>query len=166
MKSPGTLLRRIFNFQFSIFKFGKGAGVSIIEVLVAIGILIVLISLGLFLSMDFYRTYSFHSDKDLVISILQKARNRAVSNINQSSYSVYYDDTKKELVIFEGSVYVPNDPSNENIPIERLGITWPGIINFEQLTGNVAAAPLEITLISVGKPSLTITIKEQGRINY
>ncbi len=158
MKLPGTSRLNLAG--------RRSNGFSIIEILVAIGILVLLMGIGLFLSMDFYRTYSFNYDKDIVISILQKARNQAVSNINQSSYSVYYDDAKKELVIFEGSVYVPNDPSNESIPIERLGIAWSGIINFEQLTGNVAAAPLEITLISVGKPPLTITINEQGRINY
>ena len=50
-------------------------GFTLVEILIAIALLIVILSLGLFISFDFYKNYAFRSEKNIIVSILQKARN-------------------------------------------------------------------------------------------
>jgi len=140
------------------------SGFSLIEIMVGMGILVFLMGFGLIMSMDFYRTYAFHSDEQIVVSILQMARTRALSNINQSSHGVHFDSAGHELVIFEGSTYDASNPTNENIPLsERLGVTWPSDVVFAQNSGNTTAQTVSIV---DGPKTLTITVNEHGSINY
>ena len=67
------------------------SGFTLIEMLVSMGIIILIAGFGLFLSMDFYRGYLFHYEKDLVISILQKARSQSLANIDEKPHGVYID---------------------------------------------------------------------------
>jgi len=66
----------------------SGAGFSLIETLVVVGLFGMLIALGLLLSMDAWRGTSFQSEQDIVISLLYKARSRAISNINRALRSL------------------------------------------------------------------------------
>lgn len=143
---------------------GLSFGFTILEVLISLAILVFLISIGLFLSMDFFRTFSFHSDESIVISILHKSRARALSNINQSDHGVHYDRLNHELIMFEGSSYDPADSKNEIIPLnKRLVITWADDVVFHQISGN--SSDETVTVVD-GAKTLTITINELGRIEY
>lgn len=150
----------------NIFKSGN-KGFVLIEVLVALGILTIIASLGLFLSMDFFRGYSFNYEKNLLISILQKTRSKSLANINQSNHGFYFDNTNKNYIIFQGDSYTTRDasfdekfPASKNINIT--GFPSEGII-FQQLSAD--SSPVNIT-ISDGVKSATISINEEGRINW
>ena len=64
------------------------------EIIIVIAMFGALLALGLFMSMDAYRGFSFRSEEDTVVSLLQKARSRAMNNMNQTPWGVCWrDDT-------------------------------------------------------------------------
>ena len=55
-------------------------GFTLIEVMIVIALIIIIASIGFFFSLDSYRSYYFHSDRDILVSALQRARAEAVGN--------------------------------------------------------------------------------------
>ena len=102
---------------FSAFKKGKGftphpfstsqqgEGYTILEVSIAICLFAMLIALGLLLSMDVWRGSSFQSEQDIILSLMYKARSRAVSNINEHNHGLYINEDGKQYILFEGPDY-------------------------------------------------------------
>ena len=139
----------------------SGAGFTLIEMLVSLGIFVMLMSLGLFLSMDFYRGYTFNYEQNLTVALLQAARSQSMSNINQARHGVHFDSN--QYVIFQGSVYDPSSSLNRAIPhSQAIEISGPDII-FKQLSGNSAGGSIEIR---TGAKTVTISVNSQGRINW
>lgn len=136
-----------------------------IEMLMFIGILALIISFGLFLSIDFYKGYAFHYEKNLLISALQTARSRAMGNINRQPHGVYFENGN--YIIFQGTGYDANDPNNQKIPATQAVNVWgfplQGIV-FKQLSGEVDNS--SIINLSFGASSGIVEINNQGRINW
>src|SRR5690242_7099477 len=101
--------------------------------MVVIGILAVITAYGLFTSMDFWKNYSFRSERNLIVSILQEARMEAMTNINQTSHGVYFEAA--EYVAFEGPLYNPLNPTNKKFPangtLQKSGMIE---VRFDQLS--------------------------------
>jgi len=138
----------------------KGAGFTLVEVVVVIGILAILAGLGLVLSMDFYRVYTFNYEQDLVVSILQKARSQAMANINQTSHGVCVIGSN--YILSEGA----SCASGTTFPKSgAITVTWPTPIIFSQLAGSCSACPLTVTLTGLGKTA-NISINNEGQIDW
>jgi len=119
--------------------------------------------LGLFMSMDVYRSFSNRSEQDTVVSLLQRARNLAMANMYQTSWGVCY--IAPNYVIFRGSTCVVGAATNEETP-SNPGATIAGLTSalpvvFSQLAGTTSDAVVSIT--ENGKVS-TITINYEGTI--
>ena len=152
----------------------SGKGFSLIEVLVVIGIFFLIGGFALFVSMDAFRGSSFRSDRDLLVSALQRARAQAMNNICLGSaadcsdgkpHGVHIQSDK--YVIFQGDPYSSTDPFNVSFD-SSTAVTknppTPMDIIFEQLSGNTSCSPTcEITLTQGSKAS-TITVTDNGRI--
>ena len=146
-----------------IFRQGsQNRGFTLLEILIGLSILIFLIGLGLFLSMDFFRTYAFNYERNLVMSILQRARSRAMANIDQVSHGACYDPIRKAYVLFNDSSSCFT--SAEIFSISK-GITNSGFsgVVFNQLDGKTVSS--SITLTDQGQTS-TITINNEGAVLY
>lgn len=140
----------------------KEAGFTLTEILISVGIFIFIMGLGLFLSIDFYRSYLFLTERDMVISILQKARSNAISNINEKRHGVYFDSNR--YILFEGDNYLTasNTISFEgNQAIKRSGMNE---VVFEQLTGKANVTGGDLILKDNIRPDITISINYEGRI--
>ncbi len=133
-----------------------------IEMLMFIGILALIISFGLFLSIDFYRTYSFLTEKNMIISILQKARSNAIANINERKHGVYFEPNR--YVLFEGENYAAH--TNAIIFESGLAISHSGMreVVFEQLTGRANVSGGDLILKDNIRPDIIISINYEGRI--
>jgi len=145
-------------------------GFTLIEIMVSIAILSLMVALGLFMSFEAYRGATRRSERETIVSMLERARSRAMANIEESSWSVCYVDP--DYVIAKGATCddlnardrVEANPavvadSQFNDPLK-----FPTVI-FAQLTGNVVVAPQTITVVQNGK-SEEIRINYEGRINW
>ena len=148
-------------------------GFTLVEILIAIALLIVILSLGLFISFDFYKNYAFRSEKNIIVSILQKARNQSLNNINQTTHRVHFerDGSNPQRVIsytiFEGGSYVSGAAGNI-VTEASYGVfittpTLPFDIMFNQLNGDSADATITV---SDGVKSYNITVNSEGRIDW
>ena len=140
-----------------------------IEILVVFALIAIVGAFALFVSMDTYRGSSFRSDRDLLISTLERARAQAMSNIcagsscaDGSAHGVHIESDK--YVLFQGTAYVASDPINAPFAstpfITKTGLTD---VIFSQLTGNPISGGT-ITLSDQAGHSSKITITSVGRI--
>lgn len=126
----------------------SGRGFTLVEVLVVIGITGMLLGLGASMGLDAYRVYSFRAEQERVVSILEKARSRAINNIHQTVHGVCYQDF--DYIIFEGVACVPGATSEHvqaNKAIARasnFSTKFPVII-FSQLTGTTTMVQVRLT---------------------
>lgn len=128
-----------------------------------ITILAVLSTLGYLVTIDFYKSYAFNSERDTIVAILQKARSQSLANINESAHGVHFD--QGQYVIFQGSAYDINSGLNQRLSAAS-GIGHSGIIDvvFAQLSGDVN--PSGNLFLNDGQRSAVISINREGQINW
>ena len=143
-------------------------GFTLIEVLITIGLLGLIAGLGVFVSMDSYRGNLFRAERNIVVSILQKARSQAIHNVCVGSvcadgqlHGVHFDPN--QYAIFQGAIYNPADINNEVIQANS-NVHNSGLANivFSQLEGTTSGGTLTLTDNS-GHTS-AITINNEGQI--
>lgn len=137
-------------------------GFTLVEVAVVMAIFGFLVAMGLFFDFSLYRGSSFHSDVDIFASVLQRARSRAINNINESRHGVFIDSDK--YVLFQGSSY-GLEPGFDQ-PISRNGglvFGGPSEIIFDQLSGD-SNFEGDIIISGNGKTA-TVTMNNEGLIN-
>lgn len=139
------------------------SGFTMIEVLVSMGLLSILVSLGLFLSMDVWRTSSFRSEQDTIISLLYKARSRAVANINESDHGLYIDVDNRKYVLYEGS-YVEGDPENQEFQMGK-GVSLSGSANILFAAREATTDGEDVVIDGEGKEA-TINVNEEGGVTW
>jgi Tfp pilus assembly protein FimT len=143
----------------------QNKGFTLIEIVVSIGILMMLFGLGLFMTMDAFRGYTFRSERDTIVSLLEKARSRSMANIAQTSWGVCY--IAPDYVIFRGTTCTAGVATNENLSANaavaaasNFSSTFPVIV-FGQLSGTTTAA--NITVVEDARTS-TISLNHEGTI--
>ena len=137
-------------------------GFTLIEILVVLGLMAILGSLGLLVSIDFYRSYAFNSERDVVVSLLQKARNQSLNNIGQIQHGVHFENGK--YVLFQGPGYSSGVSTNQVIISDSLiSNNAAQDVIFSQLSGNTTGQSFTLT---DGKRNATIDINSEGRINW
>jgi prepilin-type N-terminal cleavage/methylation domain-containing protein len=136
-------------------------GFTLLEILVVIAIFTVLIALGLFMSMETLRGALSRSERDTVVSLLERARSRAMANIGQSPWGMCY--LAPNYVVFKGtacSAATAVDTVAANPGTATTGLLPPGIV-FSQLAGTTT--PASVTVTQSGRTS-AITINYEGAI--
>ncbi|MEK7151155.1 MAG: prepilin-type N-terminal cleavage/methylation domain-containing protein, partial [Patescibacteria group bacterium] len=120
--------------------YNHASGFSLIELMIGLGLLVFIMSLGLFLSMDVYRSYAFKSEQETILNVLHRARMRSLSNINQTSHGVHFQADR--YVLFEGPVFISANPTNEEFAASSAVAHSPTSLDivFNQLTGNSSYA--------------------------
>lgn len=140
-------------------------GFSMVEIIVAVAIMAIIFSLGLVLSMDFYRTYAFNYEMDLIIGTLQKVRSQSMANVDQSSYGMSFNAIDHEYKLLKEGVVEQTFEANDAITV-----TWSDIVSFNQLEGKCVSPACSTGVITINLTGLgkthDITINNEGRINY
>lgn len=151
-------------------------GFSLIEIVVVIGLFSIIAAFGLFVSMDDLRGYRFHTERDVVVSVLHKARSQAVNNMcfgggctDGKPHGVHF--MAGQYVIFQGSTYATRDTALDEVVPQEDGattVTGPTDVIFAQLSGMVTTNPSTAGAVTVAGPSRTsvITVGPEGTITW
>lgn len=136
-------------------------GITLIEIMVVIGILVVIISFGVIVDFSSFTSGTLQGEESKVVSLLERARSRAMANMYESVHGICYDQDENSYILFRdtcGGAFTESISANSNMTI-----TFPDII-FEQLTGNIDSE--ETITITDGIKTEDIIINEQGTINW
>lgn len=150
-------------------------GFTLIEIVVAIAILGLILSFGLLATMDSYRGYVFRSERSTLVSVLSRARNESLANIDQQAHGVCYDSTSHSYIIFRGGGYIASTANvviagnpGVNISAPASFFCNPGSgFTFTQLSGATTAvsSTYDIGIIQNNRTSTT-SINYEGTINW
>lgn len=146
-------------------------GFTFIEILVVIAIFSMIVGLGLFMSMSTFRGTIHRSEAATIIGILEKARSRAMNNINQASWGVCYVAPNYVIVKNPTGVCPPAPSSVTDSFVANPGVAaasdftnnFPAAA-FAQLTGNTTS--VSFTIKEDGRPDTTVTLNNEGTIDW
>jgi prepilin-type N-terminal cleavage/methylation domain-containing protein len=149
-------------------------GFTLTEILISIGLLALIAALGMFISFDFYRNYSFRSERSVIVSTLQKARSQSMDNIDQVRHGVHFADPL-QYIVFECKASMPActdysdaDNSKDIVITPSFNSSVSGLpfdIIFDQLDGDLVSSTNSIAISDQGNVK-NITINSAGRIDW
>ena len=138
---------------------------TMIELLVVIAMITILFAAGVVMSMQSFRSYTRRSERDTIVAILQKARSRSLSNVQQHKWGACFDGTNYH-VFFGSYPSTPMDTIEGNtgaVPSGAAFLCSNGGIVFDQLTGNTPAVTISI---AQGGVTSNIATNAEGRIDW
>jgi prepilin-type N-terminal cleavage/methylation domain-containing protein len=161
-------------------------GFTLIELMVVIGLLALVGGFALFVSMDEYRGISFRSERDTLISLLQKARSESVNNICVGTAGVCTNGRPHGLhlgilpggiltyTLFQGTGWATRDATVDEVTLASSGsaaTTTPSLtdIVFSELSATTTPTPLGIRTITMsdqGGKTSAITVGYEGGISW
>ena len=140
-------------------------GFTLIEVVVVMALISGIAALGFNIGIDVYRSSSLGTERNLIVSSLEKARSLAVTNTGGSAYGLYIENNKH--TIFRGTSFASRT-ADFDLEIENSSIiTATGTTEFvfERLSGDGLASGT-ITLTDDTGLSRTITVNNEGGIDW
>ena len=148
-------------------------GLTLIEILVVLGIIGVILSFSSLVDLNLFKGDIFRSEEYTIISLLEKARSRAMSNMYDSAHGVCY--IAPNYVVFrESDGHCANGiasneltPANANIASalnSNFTANFPTVV-FARLAGSTTNATINMT-DGVKSATPPITINNEGTINW
>ncbi len=146
-------------------------GFTLIEILVVMGLFVILAGFGLFVSMDSFRGYMFRNERDVVISLLQKARSQAINNMcfgggctGGKAHGVHFGPG--QYVVFQGLSYVSRDSAVDEVtPVENNASSVVGSdVIFSPLAATTSSAT--VTVSGTDGHTSIISIATEGQITW
>ncbi len=149
----------------------ENRGFTLIEILVVIAIVGFVLSFGLGIDLSALSRNSFHTEEATIVSILERARSRAMANLNDSDHGVCYIEPDYVIFIENEGHCVDGVSSNELISANTNIATASDFANpvkfppvvFNRLAGTTSGAAIHI---EDGVKQDDIIINEQGAINW
>ena len=154
------------------------SGFTLIEVLLVLGLVALIAGVSFYFNMDSLRGYSFHADRDTLISALQHARAQAMNNVCRGSacsdgkpHGVFVDTANHKYVIFQtenaNPDYAHRDSAYDAILDGSPAMIFEpgGLVEvvFSQLSGSVNT-PGYIKIKDAGIHESQIDINSEGQI--
>ncbi len=143
-------------------------GFSLIEVMVVMTMITLLAGVGLVMNLDDFRSYLFRDERNVLVTVLQKARSQAVNNVCIGSgctdglpHGVHLAPGK--YTIFQGSSFNPDASTNQDIDGNAnmsLAYTTPDIL-FGQLSGQVAT-DWDVVLDDAYGHTTAVSVNKEG----
>ena len=152
----------------------RNGGFTLIEILISLAIMGLILSLGLLVNTNSLVNTFFQSEKTVILSSLQKARNRSMTNYHETAHGLCFDNAdpgKPKYVLFQAP-YSPNKKTNEYLEANKAVrissvpdqfLCMDGGIIFSQLSGRSSAVTIDI---SEDQKKTEISINQSGRINW
>lgn len=149
-------------------------GFSLIETVVVLAILGVILSFGLATSLDSLRATIFRSERQNILTALERARSKSMNNYLQSPHGTCLDNLNpnKPIYVVFPYPYTTTNPNNEYIEGNKaveinstpnIFFCANGGIIFSQLSGKTSN--VSISIKEEGRIT-TIAVNQEGRINW
>jgi prepilin-type N-terminal cleavage/methylation domain-containing protein len=139
-------------------------GFTLLEIVLTMAIIGILATVGTAVTMTMYRSAILKSERTLLVNLFQKARTQAMANLNGANHGLKI--TGNSYVVFEGPNY-DNRVQGRDETVGRdatITIAGPTEIVFIEISGN--AQPNGDIIVNSGNGSFTISVNDQGRIDY
>ncbi len=138
------------------------AAYTLIELIMAIAIATTMIGLVAPATFDLLASYNLRDTRDNLVSFLTYARDRAVTNLNQSNHGVSI--TSAQIIVYQG----PNaaGATQQSLTYPRpnaVTMTGPADLNFTALTGQTSNA---VITLQTGNRILTVTTNAEGTVDW
>lgn len=144
-----------------------GAGFTLLELLLVIGIIALLLGFSISMGIDSYRRYLVYVEEQVLVGVLEKARSRALRNIEGAAHGVCFREPN--YIIFRGVSCTLNSPTNEYISANKFitkssnfDTAFPTIV-FSQLAATTT--PTHIDLIDEMR-TVSIVVNYEGAITH
>jgi|GEM_PF-627111 len=152
-------------------------GFTMVEMLVVVGLIALITALGLSMSMDSYRRFSFRNDRDAAVAALQRARAQAINNVclgaacsDGKRHGVYFDNTAHQMVIFQGDNYVTRETAVDEIIKFESSTTQVNPVAevvFDQLSGsNHSGGSTPVNMNNSAGQTAALSVNSVGRIDF
>lgn len=140
-------------------------GFTLWEISISVFIILVIFSLGLLISVDFYRQKVIGAERDTIVYILKRARSEAQSNVNQSSHGVYFG-LASSYVIFQGNSYASRDSTYDELfsRTNGMNLSGPSELTFSSLDGGSNVS--NTISVSNGIKTLNVSVNYEGKIDW
>lgn len=151
MRLPSTCIRKGFTF---------------IEVLIVIALIGFLAVMGIIIGLDSFQRYDQRSERDLLVSLLEKARSEAVNNIGEHAHGLHFDPASPaNYVLFRGNIFGSAPQYDLSVPRNQaVAVSGLTDVVFTQLSGTPTVTPVpDIVISGVNSP---VTINAEGGINW
>ena len=143
------------------------SGFTILELAIVIAIMATLSAIIISTFISFRKNQALEKDTEIVVQVLEQARNQTLSSKNSSVYGVHF--TAPKITLFKGSSYVANDSNNQDFVLSStdtiltISLTGAGVdVIFNRLTGETS----QDGTVTVSSPGLsrtkTVTIYKTG----
>lgn len=140
------------------------SGFTIFEILFVMGLFVFLGAISLPYSIDAYKHYILSTETQMIVGVLRRAQDMAISNKYGDSFGVSVQ--QNQYILFQGTSYssrnVPFDefyPKSESITVTPINETV-----FQQLSGKPGQTTTLTLTTTVGTQK--IDINSQGTINW
>lgn len=142
----------------------KIPAMTLSEIVVVIAIMAIIATVGFGSLFNYYQTSILNADVSFMISILQRTRQRAISNATSSDYSVKF--LTDRFVVYPGIVYSSSSSNNENYYLDNGVIVDASftndIITFNNFTGRAnQGGSVQIRAFGINK---TLNVNSLGII--
>lgn len=145
-------------------------GFTLIEIVIVTALFSILLSLGLLMSFGAFQSAFHRSEVDVIVSLLERARSRAMNNIDQSTWGVCYLGSEylvlKNSAVCDADAAVERISANENVA-EASGFNdtpseFPVVV-FAQLRGDTNDASFEV---KQNERVSTVSLNHEGTISW
>ena len=114
-------------------------GFTLVEIVITLGLLALLAGLGFFVTFGAYQGSVSRSEREVVVSLLERARSRAMANVEQSAWGLCY--RAPNYILYKGtSCSADGEETAVGAGTEIEGLD----VYFEELSGNSNGATISI----------------------
>lgn len=156
-------------------------GFTLLELLVVMSLVIIVGGLSLVVSMDSFRSYTFRSSRDVLVSTLARARAQSINNVCVGSgctggkpHGVYIATSGgyvTQYVLYQGTTYATANHALDN-PVavtsvaRAIAMSGTQDFSFSQLAATSTGGSVALYVGPAGAPMAisTVTVSPEGRI--
>lgn len=139
-------------------------GFTLIEIIIVVAIIGIVLSFGITIDLNKLKGDTFQFEVATIVSILERARSQAMSNLGDSNHGFCY--MEPNYILFTGNTCTVTNSeiiqANTDIASSAL-TTFPTEIIFERLSGRTNNTEI---LVSHGLQETNIKINNEGAIDW